>query len=153
MPRKEHNIGRQRSRGNPIAINALLTHRGKRLRSLRTGDLDQETTLADIAAIDRVLVNVLAFTGDIEAVTKDFKRVAVFRRGELQRRVCDVLRAAQGPLTARQIMERIAADKGLTMRPGKLSKQWINETRKACRKVPYLSAVHGFSDAMAWQMV
>jgi hypothetical protein len=150
MPRKEYNTGRQRSRGNPIAINALLTHRGKRLRALRTGGMEAETSLADIAAIDRVLVNVLGFTGDIEAVTKDFKREAVFRRGELQRRVCDVLRDAQEPLTARQIMERIAEAKGLTMRPGKLSKQWINRTRKACERVFGPATDRWASGAMVW---
>lgn len=152
MPRKQHNIGRQRSRGNPIAINALLTHRGKRLRSLRTGDMEADQALADIAAIDRVLRNVLAFEGDIEAVTKDFKRVAIFRRGELLRRVCDVLRAAEGPLTARQIMERVAAGKGLQMRPGKQSKEWINRVRKVCQSLDYVTYNVGPEGLDTWQV-
>lgn len=90
MPRKECKVSRQRSRGNAITINGLLTWRAKRLRSLRL-DGNQSEHQADIAAIDHVLVNVLSFAGDIEA-----------------------LREANGTLTTRQITER----GGLTMRPG-----------------------------------
>ena len=60
MPRAKHNIARQRTRGYAITINGLFTARSKCLRSLRLEDGDIDTIRADIAAIDRVLVNVLA---------------------------------------------------------------------------------------------
>lgn len=136
MPAKAYNVSRRRSRGNAITINGLLTWRAKRLRSLRVEPDRQAEHQADIAAIDRALVNVLGFTGDIEALTRDYRREALFRRNELRRMVCDVLREGNGPLTARQITERVIARKGLAIRPGAQSKQWINRVRKVCRKLP-----------------
>lgn len=63
--------------------------------------------------------------------------------------VCDVLREANEPLTARQITERVIARKGLEMRPGKQSKQWINRVRKICQKLP-LEAVMADDGCRAW---
>ncbi len=151
MPVKAYNVSRQRSRGNAITINGLLTWRAKRLRGIRVEPDRQAEHQADIAAIDRVLVNVLGFTGDIDALTRDFRRAALFRRNELRRMVCDVLREANGPLTARQITERVIARKGREMRPGKQSKQWINRVRKICQKLP-LEAVQVDDGCQAWRV-
>jgi hypothetical protein len=112
--------------------------------------MNADEALADIAAIDRVLVHVLAFTGEIEAASRDFKRVAVFKRGELQRAVCDVLRAAKGPMTARQIAESAWRTKGHELKPGKLSKQRINEVRKVCERMFGPATERGASGAVAW---
>lgn len=147
MPVKAYNVSRQRSRGNAITINGLLTWRAKRLRGLRVEPDRQAEHQADIAAIDRVLVNVLGFTGDIDALTRDYRREALFRRNELRRMVCDVLREANEPLTARQITERVIARKRMEMRPGAQSKQWINRVRKVCQKLP-LEAVT--ADGTKW---
>ncbi len=149
MPIQKHNVSRQRSRGNPIAINAMLTWRGKRLRSLRLKEGDEQEVLADIAAIDRVLVNVLGFTGDIAEMSRDFRREALFKRGELTRLVSDVLREANGPLTTRQITERVVSRKSLVMKPGRHSKEWINRVRKVCQRSPAvcMSVVDG---AQVW---
>lgn len=141
MPRKAHNVSRQRSRGNAITINGLLTWRARRLRSLRLKEGDTASVEADIAAIDRVLVNVIGFDGDIDAITRDFRREAIFGRGELQRAVMNVLREANEPLTARQITERIMAGKGRTMRPGRDSKQWIARVRKVCQRLQVAQSV------------
>lgn len=149
MPVKAYNVSRQRSRGNAITINGLLTWRAKRLRGLRLDEASREAHQADIAAIDRVLVNVLGFAGDIDALTRDYRRDALFKRNELLRMVCDVLREANGPLTARQITERVITRKGLAMRPGKQSKQWINRVRKICQKLP-LEAVVADDGCQAW---
>lgn len=64
------------------------------------------------AAALRLLVKVLGFTGDIEAATKDLKREALFPRNELKRAVLTVLREANGPLTARQIMDVLPLARG-----------------------------------------
>jgi hypothetical protein len=136
LPIRAYNIARQRSRGNPIAVNALLTWRGKRLRSLRLNEGDTTQVSADIAAIDRVLVNVLGYSGDIAAESRDFRREALFGRGELQRAVATVLREANGPLTARQITGRVMATKGKALKPGRLAKEWINRVRKVCQRMP-----------------
>ena len=96
MPRAAYNVSRQRSRGNAITINGLLTWRAKRLRGIRLDHDNEAEHLADIAAIDRVLVNVLGFTGAIDALTRDYRREALFRRNELRRMVCDVLPKGAG---------------------------------------------------------
>jgi len=136
MPRAIHNVSRQRTRGNAITINGLLTWWSRRLRSLRLKDGKETEILADIAAIDRVLINVIGFQGDIEALSRDFRREAIFRHGELQRAVYAVLREANGPLTTRQITERVMATKGKTLEAGRLSKEWINRVRKVCQRIP-----------------
>jgi hypothetical protein len=136
MPRAKYNISRQRSTSSAITINGLLTWRSRRVRNLRLKDGEETETLADIAAIDRVLVNVIGFQGDIEALSRDFRREAIFRHGELQRAVYAVLREASGPLTTRQITERVMAAKGKRLEAGRLSKEWINRVRKVCQRMP-----------------
>jgi hypothetical protein len=149
MPAREYSIGRQRSTRNTIAINAMLTWRGKRLRSLRLNEGDKDQVLADIAAIDRVLVNVLGYAGDIEADSRDFRREALFGRGELQRAVMVALREANGPLTARQITARVMATKGKALKPGRVSKEWINRVRKVCQRLP-VEMVRADDGCAAW---
>ncbi|WP_394690424.1 hypothetical protein [Hoeflea sp.] len=98
----------QAAQKNYYAINGLLTARARKLRDLRLGNGETNQVQADIDAIDRVLVNALGFTGDIEALIRDFKRKAVFKRGELLRMACDVFREADRPLTTREMVETIA---------------------------------------------
>lgn len=136
MPRAAYNVSRQRSTSNAISINAMLTARARRLRSLRLEEGDQAAHLADIEAIDHVLVNVLGFTGDIAAETKDFRREALFGRSELRRAVIAVLREANQPLTTRQITERVMATKGKALKPGRQSKDWITRVRVVCQRLP-----------------
>lgn len=133
MPSAAYNISRQRSTSNAISINAMLTARARRLRSLRLEEGGQSAHLADIEAIDRVLVNVLGFSGDIGAETKDFRRGALFGRSELRRAVIAVLREANEPLTTRQITERVMATKGKTLKPGRVGKEYINRVRVVCQ--------------------
>lgn len=150
MPRAKHNVSRQRTRGSAITINGLLTWRSRCLRTLRLAEGDQTGILADIAAIDRVLVNVIGFQGDIEALSRDFRREAIWKRNELKRAVLAALREANGPLTSRQITERVMSRKGKAMTQGALSKQWINRVRKVCGKLPIEAAeVDGIQ---AWRL-
>lgn len=138
MPRQEYNVSRQRSTKSAITVNGLLTWRARRLRSLRLKEGNAKEHLADIAAIDRVLTNVLGFT-DIEAFTRDFRRETLFRRGELYRMVCDVLREADRPLTTREITEIVLARKGYALKPGRQGKEHINRVRKICRGIKCVS--------------
>jgi hypothetical protein len=150
MPRAAHNIGRQRSTRNAISINAMLTWRGKRLRSVRLKEGDEAANLADIAAIDRVLVNVLGYTGDIEAESKDFRREALFKRNDLRKAVMVVLREANGLLTTRQITERVMSTKGKVLKPGRLSKEWISRVRVVCNRLPGVELVT-MDGCQAWE--
>lgn len=149
MPRQEYNVSRQRSTKSAITINGLLTWRARRLRSLRLKEGDAAEHLADIAAIDRVLTNVLGFT-DIEAFTRDFRREALFRRGELYRMVCDVLREADRPLTTREITTIVLARKGRALKPGRQGKEHINRTRKACRRIKSVKLANCALGLQSW---
>ena len=61
--------------------------------------------------------------------------------GELKRAVCDVLRQANRPMTARQFTERVIAGKGLELKPGRWSKEQINRVRKVCQKLQTVDMV------------
>lgn len=150
MPRAAYNVSRQRSTRNAISINAMLTWRARRLRSLRLKEWDVDAIWSDIAAIDRVLANVLGYTGDIEAETRDFSRETLFRRGDLQRMVCTVLREANRPLTTREITAIVISRKGLTMDNYRQAKQWINRVRKVCQRLPGLDQTLADDGCQAW---
>ena len=149
MPRKEYNVSRQRTRGYAITINGLFTARSKCLRSLRLSD-DPEPIKSDIAAIDRVLVNVLGYKGDIEAISRDFKRNPSFGRGEMMRAVLDVLRKADAPMLTRDLTIAVFESKGLTLPPGQTGRNRINRVRKICQQVPGVCEVGG--TRQAWVM-
>lgn len=151
MPRAKHNVSRQRSRGSAVTINGLLTWRARRLRSLRKGEGDPEQIEADIQAIDRVLVNVIGFKGDIATLTRDFRREALFKRGELQRLVCDVLRQANEPLTTRQITEWVMSRKGAAMTPGRDAKDRINRVRHVLKRLSIVETTRAESGNVAWR--
>lgn len=149
MPRAKHNISRQRTRGYAITINGLFTARSKCLRALRLTD-DPEPVRSDIAAIDRVLVNVLGYKGDIEAVSRDFKRNPSFGRGEMLRAVLDVLREADAPMLTRDLTVAAFESKGLTLPPGETGRNRINRVRKICQQVP--GVVEVGNGRQAWVM-
>ena len=152
MPRSDYNIARQRTSRFTITINGLLTCRARLMREGRKGERPADQIRADIAAIDHVLVSVLGYSEDIEAVTKDFRREAVFRRGELFKAVCDALRKAEGPLTPREIAETVYGARGVELKPGPESKRRINSVRKCCQRVPGAVMVRNASGRMAWQI-
>jgi hypothetical protein len=153
MPRKEYNVARQRTRGYAITINGLFTARSRCLRSLRLEDGDIETIQEDIAAIDRVLFNVLGYKGDIEAVSRDFKRNPSFGRGEMMRAVLDVLRKANAPMLTRDLTVAVFESKGLTLPPGVTGKNRINRVRKICQQVPGVVDVGGARQAWFRQIL
>jgi hypothetical protein len=150
MPRARYNVSRQRSRGNAITINGLLTWRARLLRRLRLKDGNQSDLEADIQAIDRVLVNVIGFKGDIDAITRDFRREALFKRGELQRLVMQVLREANEPLTTRQITERVMDRKGATMMPGRDAKERICRVRHVLKRLDFVQEARAEDGCVAW---
>ena len=55
-------------------------------------------------------------TGRI-AARRRYKGNGIFKRGAILQNALDVLRNAQGPLTAREITERLLADRGTTLTP------------------------------------
>lgn len=62
---------------------------------------------SDIEAVDRAL-SVCGYKGDLDAAMPRARREVMFGKGELTRGIFDELREAEGPLTSRQIAERVA---------------------------------------------
>lgn len=153
MPRKQYNVGRQRSHNNYYAINGLLTGRGGKMRDLRLGNGESAQVQVDIDAIDRVLVNIFGFREDIEAVTRDFKREAVFTRGEMYRMICDLLREANEPLTTRQIAETIAERKGLVLYQHKRLKELAHRIRARLKAMPSVHMSLNAEGLQVWEMM
>lgn len=120
------------------------------MRDLRKGEGDQADHLADMQAIDRVLVSVLGCTDDIPAMARDFRREALFKRGELLRMVCDALRQANGPLTARELTERVLERKNMALKPGKIGKERINRVRRVCKGLQGLVKGRGVDGCETW---
>jgi len=121
------------------------------MQDRRTGNGDPAQIQADIDAIDRVLVNVLGFQEDIEAVTKEFKREAIFKRGELFRMICDLLREADRPLTTREIAEILADRKGLVLHTGKRTKEFITRVRHSLKRVPNVAVRRNGEGVQVWE--
>jgi hypothetical protein len=65
----------------------------------------------DIGAIDRTL-NVLGYSGDLDAAMSRQKRVVIFGRGELTKAIMGELRNAEGPLSSRDIAREIVTMQG-----------------------------------------
>jgi hypothetical protein len=63
---------------------------------------------SDIEAVDRTL-GVLGYKGDLDAAMPRARREVMFGKGELTRGIFDELREAEGPLTSRQVAERVSA--------------------------------------------
>ena len=90
-------IRRQRTKSFEITINGLLA---KRVHLIREGERQD-----DIKALDRTL-RVLGYQGEIASLMPA-ESVRVFRNGGLRRACLDVLEASDGPLTSRQIAQRV----------------------------------------------
>ncbi|WP_034490858.1 hypothetical protein [Afifella pfennigii] len=88
----------------------------------------------DIGAIDRTL-NVLGYSGDLDAQTPRQKREVIFGRGELSRAVRGVLRDAEQPLTSRQIAQEIVSLSGHDARDRRYVSDLTKRVGKALRSM------------------
>lgn len=151
MPIQERNIARQRTRDYSITINGLLTVRSKCVQAIRYEEGDTEVTKLDIAAIDRILINVFGYQGDIESTTRIYRRNPSFKRGELLRLVLAILRNAEVPMLTRELTVAAFERKGLVLPSGKTGKDRINRVRKICQRVPEIISVE-VDGRLAWKM-
>ena len=94
---------RQRTKAYEHAINGLLTK-----RSLLIHEYERE---ADVAILTQA-IRILGYEGEIDAIMPAAPAVKVFRPGGLRQACMDVLKAAERPLTSREIAERVYVGKG-----------------------------------------
>jgi hypothetical protein len=107
----------------------------------------------DIGAIDRTL-NVLGYTGDLDAAMPRQKREVIFGRGELSRAIMGELRHAEGPLSSRDIAHTIVAMRGEDARDRKYISDLTKRVSKALRQTKAEGLVRSASDAkgnLSWE--
>lgn len=73
---------------------------------------ERRATLKDALATIDAALRLFAYEGDPAEIKARRKRRWMFKRGELQRAVSDILRTANGPMTNAEIAARVIAEKG-----------------------------------------
>lgn len=100
----------------------------------------------DIGAIDRTL-NVLGYTGDLDAAMPRQKREVIFGKGELSKAIYGELRTAAGPLSSRDIAREIVAMRGEDARDRKYLSDLTKRVSKALRAMREAGEVRSVTDA------
>jgi hypothetical protein len=86
----------------------------------------------DIEALDRILIS-LGFEGDLKAVQPRGNRVVFFARDELRRFLLDELRKADGPISSRDLAEKIIRLEGKDARDRRLSNDMVKRVGKSLK--------------------
>ncbi len=100
----------------------------------------------DIGALDRTL-NVLGYTGDLDAAMPRQKRDVIFGRGELSRAIYGELRESEGPLSSRDIARTIVSMRGEDARDRKYLSELTRRVSKALRAMREEGNVKSVTDA------
>lgn len=107
----------------------------------------------DIGAIDRTL-NVLGYTGDLDAAMPRQKREVIFGRGELSKSIMGELRHAVGPVSSREIAQDIVAMRGEDARDRKYISDLTKRVSKALRVMKQEGHVRSVADTkgnLSWE--
>lgn len=99
----------------------------------------------DLGAIDRTL-NVLGYTGDLNAAMPRQKRNVVFGKGELSKAIYGELRTAAGPLSSRDIAREIVAMQGNDARDRKYLSDLTKRVSKALRAMREAGEIRSVND-------
>ena len=118
--------------GEPQVISALTRKRATISGELLKAEKRCEAMRLHLAALDTSL-RLMGYEGDPEDIKPVHRKRRLFRRGELQRAIMDVLRAAEGPLSDADLVDRVMAVKSLDAENVDL-RHTITERVKAVRK-------------------
>lgn len=107
----------------------------------------------DVEAIDRVLER-LGYSGDIQ-LTPRAARVVLFYRGELRAFLVSELRKAGGPLTSRELAERIAGQEGKSIADRRMMVDITRRVSKGLRQLRDAGQVTGGKEGQGhvWRAV
>jgi hypothetical protein len=86
----------------------------------------------DIEALDRTLVS-LGYAGDLKTVQPRGNRIVFFARDELRRFLLDELRKATGPLSSRDLAEKIIGLEGKDCRDRRLRNDMVKRVGKSLK--------------------
>lgn len=86
----------------------------------------------DIEALDRTLVS-LGYQGDLKTVQPRGNRIVFFARDELRRFLLDELRKAAGPVSSRDLAEKIIGLEGKDCRDRRLRNDMVKRVGKSLK--------------------
>jgi hypothetical protein len=113
-------------------ISGLLQKRTELMREAK--DLREALAVVgnNIEALDRTL-ETLGYKGDLKTVVTRGNRVVFFHRNELRRFCIDELRKATGPITARDLAEKIITIEGKDPRDRRLRNDMVKRVGKSLK--------------------
>lgn len=86
----------------------------------------------DIEALDRTLIS-LGYEGDLKGVQPRGNRIVFFARDELRRFLLDELRKASGPVSSRDLAEKIIGLEGKDCRDRRLRNDMVKRVGKSLK--------------------
>ncbi len=118
--------------GEPHVISALTRKRARISGELLKAEKRCEAMRLHLVSLDHSL-RLFGYEGDPADIKPVKRRRRLFRYGELSRAVMDVLRAAEGPLSDAELVDRVMAAKALDAENVDL-RRTVTERVKAVRK-------------------
>ncbi|WP_448192322.1 hypothetical protein [Azospirillum sp. sgz301742] len=124
--------------GEPVAVTTLIRLRSKLSGELAHNEERQAQLRADLTHVDAVL----RMLGTLEPDQIPPRRFATqwFKRGDTKRAVLEILREADGPLTAMQIGARVLEKQGLDPNDRRAQgriRQSVQNVLRKCRDVAH----------------
>jgi len=86
----------------------------------------------DIEALDRTLIS-LGYEGDLKGIQPRGNRIVFFARDELRRFLLDELRKAPGPISSRDLAEKIIGLEGKDCRDRRLRNDMVKRVGKSLK--------------------
>lgn len=138
-------------------ISGLLKRRAELMADARELRERMAVVGNDIAALDRTL-ETLGYQGDLKAPmgTQPSTRVVYFHRNELRRFCLDELRKACGPVSSRELAEKVIAFEGRDPRDRRLRVDMgrrIGKSLKLLRQQGIASSKRNDAGQLVWRLV
>lgn len=124
--------------GYDNTVSGLLRKRAEMMGAANRLREEMAVISNDIDALDRVLVS-LGYDGDLKGIASRSNRVVFFARNELRRWLLNELRQATGPVTSRDLAEKLIGLEGKDVRDRRLRNDMVKRVGKALK----LMRTHG----------
>jgi hypothetical protein len=115
---------------DPIVVSQLIAKRSELAGIIEAKRREINALLKDL---DHIVGSIMIFAPERVPELLPVKRRTsdrVFARHELTRRIFRILREAERPMTAREITDRIALDKGTDVEPGQLKGRVVRALKR-----------------------
>jgi hypothetical protein len=109
----------------------------------------------DIEALDRTLIS-LGYDGDLKGMQPRGNRVVFFARDELRRFLLDELRKATGPISSRDLAEKLIGMEGKDCRDRRLRNDMVKRVGKSLKLIRaqgHANSHRGASGGLLWRLI